>query len=383
MFTWANSLMASIIDRAMAQSEWSVSLPKLFLSTGWRKYSDHWPLVLRQEKVDWGFKPTRFLSCWWSFPNFKEILHDMWALVELQIPGRFRLLKKLSRLKLELGHWNKTSFGYIDNDIVALQADIDHLDLQFEQFDLSMAEKECLAECRSKLFQREKQREALWLQKSRVTWCRLGDRNTRISFWHDHWSSVGCLKDVYPRLFRVSSFQLASLHELLHQLLVRVSFSSEASDCWRWSVDPIGAYTVKSAYSTLRPSSPTSLCPWPWLSVAPPKRLVRWWGMTWVVPGSLEAWLPQWLLLAGSSSCQEVWMLLGYSMLWSLWLARNALVFDSKQLFRDVFFDLVLTLVFWWFKGSHPLFPYSADSVLAWPEPFKGWLGKLIRVQYG
>ncbi|KAJ4845956.1 hypothetical protein Tsubulata_029202 [Turnera subulata] len=113
------------------------------------------------------------------------------------------------------------------------------------------------------------------------------------------------------------------------------------------------------------------------------QRLARWWGTTWVMPGSLEAWLPQWLSPAGALRCQEVWMTLGYSMLWSLWLAKNSLVFESKTLYGDALFDLVLTRAFWWIKVSHPLFPYPMGCILATREAFKGWSGKTIHLQYG
>ncbi|KAJ4848461.1 hypothetical protein Tsubulata_038083 [Turnera subulata] len=52
LYTWANSLAASRIDRVMATLEWCLSFPNLFLQTGRCGFSDHWPLILAQERVN-------------------------------------------------------------------------------------------------------------------------------------------------------------------------------------------------------------------------------------------------------------------------------------------------------------------------------------------
>ncbi|KAJ4823008.1 hypothetical protein Tsubulata_000381 [Turnera subulata] len=77
-FTWANSLNASRIDRAFAQPEWSLWFKSLKLQAGKRGLSDHWPLILAQDKIDWGFKPFRFMDCWWQTPKFMDTLQELW-----------------------------------------------------------------------------------------------------------------------------------------------------------------------------------------------------------------------------------------------------------------------------------------------------------------
>ncbi|KAJ4822527.1 hypothetical protein Tsubulata_029556 [Turnera subulata] len=50
LYTWANSLAASRIDRVMATLEWCLAFPNLFLETERCGFSDHWTLILAQER---------------------------------------------------------------------------------------------------------------------------------------------------------------------------------------------------------------------------------------------------------------------------------------------------------------------------------------------
>ncbi|KAJ4844304.1 hypothetical protein Tsubulata_016206 [Turnera subulata] len=52
IFTWANNYAASRIDRAMAHPDWSIRFKFLVLRADKRGSSDHWSLILSQDKID-------------------------------------------------------------------------------------------------------------------------------------------------------------------------------------------------------------------------------------------------------------------------------------------------------------------------------------------
>ncbi|KAJ4840860.1 hypothetical protein Tsubulata_039825 [Turnera subulata] len=179
----------------------------------------------------------------------------------------------MSRLRRDLAQWNKQVFGHVDNEVPDLQKKVDELELLFEQQDLDDEQRMELADTPDALHSREKQRDSLWHQKSRLSWRKLGDRNTRyfhtfacnqgrkknihsikvgdswmspvwrniirsqgygglsnialgsglqlvmgdgsrIRFWYDAWTVQGCLKDRFHKIFLKFAFQDASLRDV-------------------------------------------------------------------------------------------------------------------------------------------------------------------------
>ncbi|KAJ4826900.1 hypothetical protein Tsubulata_006123 [Turnera subulata] len=201
---------------------------------------------------------------------------------------------------MELGQWNKTTFGNIDTDIVAFQGEIDRLELKFEQTDLSAAEK----------------RAGMVL------------------------SELVEIKTEEVEVSRQIRLQLDAL-----------SLQPRACDGWRWSVGASREFTVKS--SSMPAIQKLSIFCGRRCMMACPM-----YGNGGAFASTLSGSALS-VAAPGAQRSQEVWMLLGSSMLWSVWLARNALLFESKPLYQDMLFDLVLTRAFWWFKGSHLTLPAS------------------------
>ncbi|XP_061983093.1 uncharacterized protein LOC133702794 [Populus nigra] len=110
-FTWFRGGSMSCIDRAFASLEFHLQFPFLSLCRYPRGMSDHCQLLLQTPKVDWGWKPFRFIKCWLSHPSFLADFETLWFDSCKEFPGDYRLVKKLGTLGKKLRQWNKTTFG--------------------------------------------------------------------------------------------------------------------------------------------------------------------------------------------------------------------------------------------------------------------------------
>ncbi|XP_028086221.1 uncharacterized protein LOC114287139 [Camellia sinensis] len=134
-FTWYNSqegVKWSRLDRFLLSPDW---LQKFNFKL-WglpRKLSGHCPILLMEDKSDWGLKPFRFLNAWTLNPNFKTFVHKMWAESHIDGWARFKYLRKLKALKVALKRWNLEVFGKVEFKLKQLEEELHDLDLAAEQ----------------------------------------------------------------------------------------------------------------------------------------------------------------------------------------------------------------------------------------------------------
>ncbi|XP_028080663.1 uncharacterized protein LOC114282213 [Camellia sinensis] len=147
-FTWCYAIdgeRCSRIDRFLLDSRW---LEK-FSFKQWglpRSISDHCPILLKGDERDWGLKPFKFLNPWLSYPTFMPEVKQLW-----------------------------------END-QSVEEEVHDWDLKAESRTLADVELRKCREARSLMWKLSKDKERLWLQKSRMLWARNGDKNTR--FFH-------------------------------------------------------------------------------------------------------------------------------------------------------------------------------------------------------
>ena len=73
-YTWIRGKSCSRLDIMLVKHEWMVAFLDLKLWALGRSMSDHCPLVLETEKIDWGLKPYRSIDTWFSHPEFINII---------------------------------------------------------------------------------------------------------------------------------------------------------------------------------------------------------------------------------------------------------------------------------------------------------------------
>ena len=100
----------------------------------------------------------------------------------LTIYGKKRMAPALRLLKDKCKEWSKEVVGNTCRKIKDLEMEAEFLESQKESRDLSSAELTKNDVISSNLRNLYRIQESAWHQKSRVQWCKFGDRNTR--FFH-------------------------------------------------------------------------------------------------------------------------------------------------------------------------------------------------------
>ncbi|GKV27152.1 hypothetical protein SLEP1_g36355 [Rubroshorea leprosula] len=192
-YTWyqANGKSMSRLDRFLLFEGW---LSKWDEARQWglcRTVSDHCPILLRHNKVDWGPKPFRFFDSWLELEGCRELIKDVWNKANIQGWVGFRLKERLKLTKEALRKWNQNLVSDIDNKINKAVAEIAQVDLKGEREQLMEEEIKARMEAFLDLWKNLKHKESMLQQKSRKTWLLNGDANTK--FFHN------CVKGRWKR----------------------------------------------------------------------------------------------------------------------------------------------------------------------------------------
>lgn len=183
-FTWYKNdgTAMSRLDRILLSEDW---INRWRVTSQWvvrRDVSDHCPIILKMGNQEWGPKPFRFNNCWLSHPRFEKLVVDSWGKEVKEGWKAITLKEKLKALKLEIKNWNMQTYGNIDNKIIELERAIGELDVKSEEVPLSVSELKQRKDLFAELWQKLKDKESLFKQKSWQRWVAEGVANT--SFFH-------------------------------------------------------------------------------------------------------------------------------------------------------------------------------------------------------
>ncbi|XP_028095882.1 uncharacterized protein LOC114295781 [Camellia sinensis] len=186
-FTWANkrcegAFIATKIDRVLVNEAWLDKFPEstaTFLPAG---ISDHSSVVVNISVNSSSFtKPFKYFDFWSRHPDFLSTISSTWVQYIRGVP-MFRIFQKLRQLKVSLKLLNKKDFSDISTCVLISKASLDLAQIKLDKdplnYGLQVEEREEL----KTYIELSKLEECLALQKSRVQWLGLGDRNGSFFF---------------------------------------------------------------------------------------------------------------------------------------------------------------------------------------------------------
>ncbi|GKV24110.1 hypothetical protein SLEP1_g33762 [Rubroshorea leprosula] len=183
-FTWYNSngQHMSKIDRFLVSEDWLLRWPDVKQWGLKRSVSDHCPVLLKNERMDWGPKPFKFFDAWLQDPGCKELIRKTRISSAVEGWYGFRLKEKLKSTKKALKEWSRKVVLEVDKKIMEAESVIAQLDERGEYVQLSPIEIEMRRSSFLQLWNNLKLKENMWQQKSRAMWLKDGDANTK--FFH-------------------------------------------------------------------------------------------------------------------------------------------------------------------------------------------------------
>lgn len=91
-------------------------------------------------------------------------------------------------------------------------------------------------------------------------------------------------------------------------------------------------------------------------------RIINWWEMVWVSPGKIYSLLSWWLSHKLKKVEKGIWDICLFSVLWSLWLERNQILFQGAEFELENLVDKIQTRVAFWSKANFDLKTYTIED---------------------
>lgn len=143
-----------------------------------RPTSDHFPICLIADGVQWGLVPFRFDNKWLGNDCFRSMVEKKWKSYNFRGCASFRIASKLRELKNDIKGWSKIAREKETVKFDSIMAKINELDKE-ESDGFNDVECERRVEQKLQMASTLKDEEISWRQKFKERWIAEVDHNTK------------------------------------------------------------------------------------------------------------------------------------------------------------------------------------------------------------
>ncbi|XP_021991179.1 uncharacterized protein LOC110887930 [Helianthus annuus] len=178
----ANGRMFSKIDSVLACKNFQNKWPEACVRVLPRGHSDHNPVMVIVNNLNFGPRPFRFFSSWLERNDFQKVVDDTLAKFRFSGPPDKRLIAKFKALRDKIRAWRDNLRFREGEEEARAKEELEELDLILEDRELTNEEEWIRLECKRKLQFLEDMKSKDLKQKARTRWAMEGDDNT--AFFH-------------------------------------------------------------------------------------------------------------------------------------------------------------------------------------------------------
>ncbi|GKE31452.1 RNA-directed DNA polymerase, eukaryota, reverse transcriptase zinc-binding domain protein, partial [Tanacetum coccineum] len=144
-FTWMNKvgIKLSKLDRFLISEDVIDSLPNIRITTLDRIWSDHNPIFLHVDKIDFGPSPFKLYNCWLLRDGIDELIKSEWDLLDYNKSGfPIKCHENFHILKAKIRHWNNNKKIMDRNRKVVVLKEITSIEKKIDEGSASPSDSE-------------------------------------------------------------------------------------------------------------------------------------------------------------------------------------------------------------------------------------------------